>query len=706
MAIIGAIRKRYWLLVLVIGVALLLFILSDFSRKGQTQETTLVSVNGEKVSIMEFNKKFDENIELAKINSGKNNLSTSETNQIRQSTFDETVENIITKKQFEELGISVSVEELSDLIIGNNPHPYVVQSFTDPSTGTFDKAIVSNFLQNIDQIDPTMKSRYLMLEKAVKDDRIKNKYNNLIGKSFYVPTSVAKRQYIESNETANAYVAGLRYVYFSDTLVSIDDKDYEKYYNENKYKFQQDRDARNIEYVMFTPQISEADITNLMNAANDAYKDLTEVTNNRNIASVVNTVSDTKYDSTWKKAGEYSKQLDSLFFRAEVGTVFEPTIGNDNIKVYKLVDRQVRPDSLRASHILVSYAGANVPGIERTMAEAEKIADSLLIVLKAAPNRFASVAATFNDDNVAKESSGDLDWFPDGMMVPEFNQAVFDGREGDIVKVSTIFGFHIVKITGKKDFSTKIRVAEVTIDLEPGIKSMEKAYNDASSFAASFNTLEKFEAEAKTLNMRTADRITPELSNLPGLSNAREIVRWAFNDKTKTGAVSNVFDIEGSYVVAALKDKIDKGTVPLSIVKNGITPLVMRDKKAEYILAQIEEEFSKEQDIYKLMEKFPEIPIDTVNVSFMSGNVPGFGNEPKLVGKIFTAAPNQLSKPIVGEQAVYVFILNGITQAPEIENFDMQKRQMASMFQGRAINALMTTLKQKSDIKDNSLIFF
>ena len=225
----------------------------------------------------------------------------------------------------------------------------------------------------------------------------------------------------------------------------------------------------------------------------------------------------------------------------------------------KVVDRQSQPDSLRASHILISYAGTPVKTATRTREAADKLADSILNVVQKNPAAFEGMAGLLSDDEAAKLKMGDLGWFADGAMVPEFNQAVLKGSIGDIKKVETQFGYHINKVVGKKDPSTKIKVASVDFAMEPGSKTIEALYNDASNFAAANNTLEKFgkAVKDKKLNLRNADKLSESDNTIPGLKAAREVVRWSFNEETKKGTVSNVFDIKGPYVVAVLKNKVD-----------------------------------------------------------------------------------------------------------------------------------------------------
>jgi peptidyl-prolyl cis-trans isomerase D len=702
MAIIGEIRKHYWLLVAIIGIALLLFVLSDFSRKRTKQTTTIGTIAGEKISAMEFNKKVEENTEIQKANTGKENITADEAFQIRQGTWQQVLNDIIMNKQYEKLGVSVSSEELNDLIRGKNPHSYILQSFTDPNTGKFDQKAVDNFLQNLDNVEPAMKARYLAMEKAIKADRMTNKYNNLLIKGFYTPTAFAKRNYDETNKMAQVRLTGVRYQVVSDSMVKVTDADYEKYYKENGYRFVQDKPVRDLEYVLFDPKPSEEDMMKIKQDINTLYQEFASVSD---VPNFVNANSDSRYDSSWKKRGSFSPYIDSLLFNAPVGKVFEPFEDNGMLRIFRVVDRQARPDSLKASHILVSYAGTPVQTAKRSKEEAVKLSDSLLSVVKKNPALFETIAGNNSDDETAKKSNGDLGWFADGSMVPEFNNAVLKGAVGDIVKVETQFGYHIIKISGKKDPETKIKVASVDRRIEASAKTIEKVYNEASSFAAEYNTLEKFEKAVKDkgLELRTADRTDAMADKLAGVDRAREIVRWAFFEDTKKGSVS-MFDTDGLYVVAAVKTVVEKGPVPLEVLKESIKPLVIREKKAELIIQKINNQFAKLKDINTIIQEY-KVKIDTVEVSFASANIPAFGHEPKVVGNIFAMKKGQMSAPIQGEQGVYVVIFDGMKEAPVAKEYENQKRQMAMNFQSR-IYQVMNILQDKADIKDNRILFY
>jgi parvulin-like peptidyl-prolyl isomerase len=374
-------------------------------------------------------------------------------------------------------------------------------------------------------------------------------------------------------------------------------------------------------------------------------------------------------------------------------------------RIYKIMDRQTKPDSLRASHILVSYTGTQIQGVTRSREAAEKVSDSIFNIVKSNPAALEAIAAAMSDDQGSKVKMGDLGWFADGAMVREFNKAVAEGAIGSVVKVESQFGFHILRVTGKKDPSVKIRVASVDRRIEPSAKTIEETYNKASAFAASNNTYEKFAKAAKDqgLNVRQQDRLTQNDGSIPGLKQARSVVQWAFNGDTEKGEVK-FFETEGSYTVAALKYMVKPGIVPLEVIRESIKPLVVREKKAEIIMKKMTDLMAKQKDFAPIVNEY-KVKIDTVDVSFVSANLPMHGHEPVVAGRIFAAKPGVFSAPLKGESGVYVFVLDSFKEAPETKDFNNQKKQMAMMFQGRA-NSVPSMLESKATIKDNRLMFF
>ena len=705
MAVIGRIRKQSGLLIIIIGVALAAFVLGDFVKSKPNNTNIIAEVGGEKISPIDFNKKAEENIQIRKQNSGNENLTASESYEIRQSTWAQMMNELVMTNQYDELNLNVTVDELNDLVRGKNPHPYIVQSFKDPKTGQFDAKMVSNFLQNLDQVDPAMKDRYLMLEKAVKADRLIAKYNSLITKSFYVPTAFAKREYEARTRTAKVLIAGLKYQVILDTDVKITDADYQKYYDENSYKFIQDRPTRDIEYVVFDVQASADDRKKIEEDVKGLYAEFKTTTD---VPAFVNSVSDNRYDSSWHKKGTLSARIDSLVFNSPAGSIFAPFEENGTIHIAKLMDIQLRPDSMRASHILISFAGGGVNNeITRTKEAAKKLADSLMVAIKKDPKQFELLAMTKSDDQGTAQKNGDLNWFADGTMVPAFNNAVLKGAIGDIKEVETNYGFHIIKITGKKELVKKVRVAIIDRKVEPSGKTFQDIFANANEFAANNITSEKFEKAVteKGLNKREASQLDAMVNSIPGINSPREIVRWAFNEKTKKGDVSTVFDTEGNYVVATLKDIREKGTLPLAQIKDNIKPLVIREKKAEMLIKKFNDKSTSLKDINLLVTEFKS-KIDTVELTFASPNIPNYGREAEVVGTVFGMKTGQTSAPLKGNMGVYVVIVEQIIEPAPMKDYANEKMQLSSFFQGMATRQIPTILEEKAKIKDYRILFY
>ncbi len=709
MALIGDIRKRSGLLVIIIGIALAAFVLGDFlsnRNPGRGRGVNLIGeVNGEKILYTDFNQRVEQNIETQRINTGKESLTQEEQFQIRQQTWDQVLSETLLEEQVSELGITVTTEELDELVRGKNPHQYIRQSFSDPQTGQFDAATVVNFLQNLDRVDPQMKQRYLSIEKAIKEDRLNSKYRTLISKAFYVPKAFAERDYKNRSTTATVRFFSLPYTAIVDSLITLTDADYKKFYEENKYKYQQEA-SRDIEYVSFDIVASDSDRDKINKDVNSLYAEFVAVENPKDF---VNSVSDERYDSTWYKKGTLPYQLDSLMFNSPVGTSFGPYIENNLYQMARLVDTQVRPDSLKASHILISYQGTNVnPDSKLTKEQAKAKADSIYNIVKTNSIKFNEIASSsVNDDQTAAKTAGDLNWFADGAMVPEFNTAVLEGKVGDVTIVETQFGYHIIKITGKTAPTKKVRVAFVKRAIEASSRTMQDIYTQASQFAANAKDQESYDklVEENKYTKRVAERISADQNTLPGLQNAREIVRWTFGEDIEKGDVSNVFDLEGRYIVAIITEVREKGTPTLEQIKEFIEPMVLREKKAEKLIEQINAEVKSKADLER---NYPALAmsVDTADLSLGANNLPGFGKEDEVLGSIFNLKEGDMSKPIKGNQGVFVLIVDKINTPTVKDDYTTEKRMMSNAFTTRSQREINEALKKRSEIEDHRLMFY
>ena len=517
MAAIEKIRRRSGLLIAIIGIALLAFVLQDlFQSQGRNTGPVVAVVDGEKISVRDYELLKEKNLNNRRSQSNTNNLSSAETYSIYNSTLEEMIKNNIMTKEYEASGIGITSEELYDQMTGEHPHQWIVQSFTD-ADGNFSKENVLNYLQNLDQLPAEYYDRWIDFEKAVKENRLETKFDNLVKASYFLPTALAEKYYQNKNMKASADVIALRYSTIPDSTVVVTDADNKAFYEENKFRYETD-ERRDIEYVVFEIKPSLQDRQDALKYVQDLRRDF-ESTDN--VANFVNANSDKRYDSTWVSRKNVPQQIENAIFDNGngVGYVYGPYEDGESFNMVRIVDMQNRPDSLKASHILISFKGAYNSQDTISKEDAEAKANALLAQLNAVKNNdelFAELAMANSTDPGSKDKGGDLDWFTDGMMVPQFNEYVVNNPVGSMGIVETMFGYHIIKVTDKTEPQPKVRLAYMSHEIIPSTKTYQSIYADANKFVTENRSYEKFNTaiEEQGLTKRTMPRMNKSTYHL------------------------------------------------------------------------------------------------------------------------------------------------------------------------------------------------
>jgi peptidyl-prolyl cis-trans isomerase D len=725
MAIISRIRKHSGIAVAVIAIAMIGFLfLSDRTFRGcsRNQNQLFAKIDGEKISHQEFNQKADEQIKMYQQQMQKENLTPAENFQLTNSVWEQYVQEKIMMKEYEELGLAmvnsdnekptISQEEIDDLLMGNSPHPYITNSFTDKATGQFNKQAVQNILNDFDQLSDVQKKEWNNLVQAIKDDRLRTKYNTLVGQGYYMPKALLQRMAEDMNTSAKLLGVGVKYQTIPDNEVKATDEDFQKYYDEHKFEFEIEKSV-DLDYVIFEPVPSAEDMNKITEKINTVYTEFQKISNSE-IETYIAANSDVPYDSNYFKKGMLPAKLDSVMFVSQPGFTTAPFIDNNQFVVARLVQTQNRPDSIKANHILIGYKDAPNPlqNITRTKEQAKKVVDSLLLTIKGKPETFAGLASMKTEFPGDKEKGGDLGWLIDGsedLNSRFFYDSCFMMNKGEVRIIQSAMGYHLLYCADKKAPIKKVKVAMVRQDIKPGTETINKFQIQANEFASANRTPEAFNKTVtdKGLNKRSAQYVKDMDYTIPALESAREIIRWAFDEKTEKGMISEqVFDNAGKFVIVMVAEKRAKGIATLEQVKKEIEPLVLRDKKAVKIIEKINAASTGTKDIYQIASKL-NVPVDTVDqLTFASYNYPKYGPEPELIGTIFSMKNNSLSTPIKGQMAVYQILLQNISKQSQTVNTDMIKMQTVGYFKSRVANEVFRAIKDKTDILDNRYLFY
>lgn len=698
MALIGTIRKNSWVLIVSMALALggfiLMDIVSNVQRYGQGDANTVGKVNGKEIGYRDFSE-----YEKLVYSNARNN-----TYQVRQQIWDYFVENELVRDEAEKIGLGVSKDELLDLQFGDNLSTVIQQRFAG-ATGQVDRQQLAQIRQAIEQNQlPSAEfaQYWAVQENEIIKDRLENKIVNLVAKSIYVPSWQAEMSYREANEKVDYLQVRIPFEKVKDEEVKLEDSDYAAYLKQNPKLHDLTEEARVIEYLTFDVRPTSADsatartaVAKLVDGLRAAQNDSAFVTTNNGV-----------YDETYKAKSVLPPGIADTLLSRPIGSVAGPYLDGGVWTIAKIIDRKVLADSVKARHILIQ---GKTPASKKT-------ADSLLALLNGGA-RFDSLALKHSSDRSNNAKGGDLGWFGQGMMVAEFNALCFNKAEqGKYYTVGTQFGWHIVEVTAKKFIKneTSVRAVYLSQAIEPSKETQQVVRDKALALVQQSKNLEELTSKAQdqAMAMQTSPLLKPNdytLGILGSGDEVRNIIQWAFNEKTKAGSISkevfNIRDANGGffdskYVVAGLKSITPKGTPSIAALREmaDVTYKVRNLKKAEILKGKLQ----NAGDLNALAQQF-EIKVDSVKSATMMMSQ----GEPRVIGTVFSLAKGAVSAPIIGNSGLYV--VSPYTDKTAVQppaDLTMFRRQAGAPVVNTVRSNLINSMKKAADIADNRSRFF
>ncbi len=709
MATLEKIRNKAGLLVIVVGLALFAFIIGDFLNSGstffrQTQEK-IAEVNGENISIQDYQQRIEEMTEIYQMQSGTSSLPEEYMTQIRQSVFDGMVQEIVLTEAMDKLGMTVSPEELFDMVQGENISPMLLQNqmFHNPETGAFDKTALLNFLKTIDDDNIAAypaeqqaqllqyRNFWLFMEKNIKLQRMEQKYSSLISKAISTNSLDAKEAYNASSINSNILYAMQSYNSIPDSAVNINKNEIEKLYNQRKDAYKQP-ESRVIKYIAVDIHPSQEDYDKA-NADIESIKE--ELIESQNVADLVNENSEIPYLDVFFSESALEPEMKQFATTASVGDVYGPVFENNQYTIFKLIDKTIAPDSVKISHIMLANTGNETA-----------LADSLINVLRSGGD-FQAIAREYSMDQAA-QNGGEVGWLTEmgalRYVNEEFKNAVFSAPLNEIRQMKSLYGTHIYKITEKTSNVIKYKVADIQMTVSPSSKTYSNIYNELNQFISRNQNMDKMDEAAKEAgyNIQTNVTVTANDQTLGSIQQSRPVIRWAFQNKK--GSISEIFEANDKFVVAAVQGTIPEGYRPLSSVEPILKSELIAEKKGNKIAEDLKAKSLTSLDAYA---QAMNTSVDSVKfINFNTQRIAGIGMEPRLNAMISLTEVGKVSTPVVGNNGVYVFQVYERNQDNVEYNETTQISTMDAANTYRFGYQAVQALINDADIEDNRIRFY
>lgn len=713
MAVLGKIRSRGMILIGIIGLGLLAFIAEEAFRSCEAtrnnQRQQVGEVYGEKISVQEFQRMVDEYAEAIKMQQGQENLNDEQLNQVKDMVWNSYVQNKLVEKEANELGLTVTDQEMQN-ILNQGTNPMLMQTpFVNQQTGRFDASSLKKFLaeyKNSKTTNPQMAQQYesiykywTFVEKQLRTQLLAQKYQSLLAHCFVSNSVEAKMAFKEENEESQIQLAAFPYTSIEDSKVQVSESDLKAKYDELKPRFKQYVESRDVKYVDILVEPSAADKNALKKQFAEYTKTLTEAADPSEVVRRSTSLVSYLGLPVDKEAypGDVAMRLDSM----AVGSVYGPfeNAQDNTLNLIKLVAKVQLPDSVEYRQIQVGGA---------TPEAANKTADSIYAALNSGAD-FEALAKKYGQ-------TGEKTWMTTSQyqMAPSLDKDTKDYINSlntmgvnELKNIKLPQGNIIVQVLNRKGMVTKYQAAVVKRTIDFSKETYRAAYNKFSSFVSANQTAADVEKNSAKSGYRVqeAKEITTSQHYLAGIHSTREALKWLFD--AKQGDVSPLYECgDNNHLLLVVLDRINPvGYRSLNDpqVKEMVKAEVIRDKKAEQIVAKLNGVTSIAAAKTKGGVVTPVNQVTFASPVFLTATG---ASEPALSGAVAATAKGAFSKtPVKGNAGVYMFQVTGRSMRPvkfDAKEIEQRLRQRAMQYAGNFMNQLYINAK----VVDNRYLFF
>jgi peptidyl-prolyl cis-trans isomerase D len=663
-------------------------------RHQQGSRDYIGMVNGTKINYSEFSALLKQQSDAYRKQSGSEPDEETE-RQLRTQVWNTMVQQSLIEHELERLNITVTDDEVREILLGPNPPQMIAQQFID-STGKFNRAAYDQALQNTQN-----RQILIQVEGEVRRQRRLEKLQSLLFASTRVSDPEVRQRFEDKSVAMEAeYALFDPNTLIPDSMVQVSDDDLRKHYNSNQEEFKV-RPARKLKYVLFSTAPTRDDSAAVFTEMN---RTLDQVKAGSDFVELAKTYSESPVnDTAYVKHGDLSRQQESAIFSAKKGEIVGPISDYSGVHLVKVLgERKGSGEFVRASHILF-----NVVSGPDSVAKIQKAKD----VLRRARSgeNFGKLVAEYSEDYGSKTTDGDLGWTGKGGWVKPFELAAFGAKVGEIVgPIRSQFGWHIIKVLGKD--SRELRVARMTMKVKMSSQSSDAATQKAQDFAY-LSKEEGFDKAAETSSYAVKE--TPEFvkgSVIPGVGVNDAAMNFAFTKKLD--ALSEPIAVTGGLAVFKITSVREEGVRPFDDVKSILRSQVIREKKMQKLKEQVDSFYKTlgpTMDLAAAARTTPGAIVQKTG-SFKATDAPqGVGRDYAFIGQAVSMKPGELSKPFEGTRGYYVVKVLSKT-AFDSTQFAGEKNTLRDQIlqekRNRMFSDWITALRDKATIEDQREKFF